>query len=540
MNKKIILVALLTCIVLLSGCLEPQEKCGDGECGPKEEANPAICPQDCPCSQIGEICSSAEVCTGNIVEASDTKLCCLGECKYPLGEEPCGDGKCEEGEPENCPEDCGGILTNEDSPFGVRELVNPLDEQDEVKDLGIKWIQYGSLRGITWERYQELGEKFWEIPDTLYSEAEANGNYISFLVIGSVPDPENPKIHDIPEDMDAYKEFIKKAAKRYPNVKVWEIDQELENQWAEDLSTYALFLKETYKAIKEVNPNAEVAYAGLSSWSEITEGLPEVLSELNKISDSAGDKYFDSISLKWSGMNEKSNYRQRDTGRTGIRSLEEHTSKIKEKLHEAGYANIPIWISATSHYDDAPTDKAGFILPLRTEKEQAIELLKRYVYPISLGLKRMIWITILEYSGSFGLPAGSYFDNVGLINNPKTDGKDWKKLSYYTYKQMTEKLEGSDWDNIENIAEGRDVYVYKFIKNGKPIWVAWSDSGSGQVTINVGSINSVKITEAVPKYDSGQEVTDYSNAFNTQTKTASNGQVTLTLKDTPIFIEETK
>ena len=431
-----------------------------------------------------------------------------------------------------------GEETTLDSPFGVRELVYPLDEQDEVKDLGIKWIEYGGLHGITWERYQDLGDAFWEKPDTLYSEAEANGSYISFVIVGSVPNSSVPK-YDIPEDMDAYKEFIKNATKRYPNVKVWEIQQELENQWVENLSAYALFLKESYKAIKEVNPNAEIAYAGLASWAEITGTLPVVLSELNNISDFPGDKYFDSISLKWS---QNSNYKQRYTGPTGNHSLEEHINKIKEKLEEVGYTNIPIWISATSYYDGVPTDKYGVPLLLRTEKEQAIELLKRYVYPISLGLTIMFWITILEYSGSFGLPAGSYFDNVGLINNPKTDGKDWKKLSYYTYKQMTEKLEGSDWDNIKNIAEGPDVYAYKFMNNGKPIWVAWSDSGSGQVIINGISSDYVKITDAVPYFDDGLILNtsgvNYPNFFNTETKTVSGGEVTITLEESPIFVEE--
>jgi len=48
----------------------------------------------------------------------------------------------------------------------------------------------------------------------------------------------------------------------------------------------------------------------------------------------------------------------------------------------------------------------------------------------------------------------------------------------------------------------------------------------------------VKITEAVPKYESGKDVTDYSAAFNTETKSASNGKITITLGDKPVFVEE--
>jgi hypothetical protein len=81
------------------------------------------------------------------------------------------------------------------------------------------------------------------------------------------------------------------------------------------------------------------------------------------------------------------------------------------------------------------------------------------------------------------------------------------------------------------------------MKNGKPVWVAWwdyfDDSGTEKsITIYVGDINSVKITESVPKYETGKEVTDYSTAFNAETKTASGGKVTITLGESPVFVEE--
>ena len=44
------------------------------------------------------------------------------------------------------------------------------------------------------------------------------------------------------------------------------------------------------------------------------------------------------------------------------------------------------------------------------------------------------------------------------------------------------------------------------------------------------------VIEAVPKYTSGAEVTDYNSAFNTESKSVQNGQITLTLKDVPLFV----
>lgn len=99
-------------------------------------------------------------------------------------------------------------------------------------------------------------------------------------------------------------------------------------------------------------------------------------------------------------------------------------------------------------------------------------------------------------------------------------------------------MDGSDWNNIQTIQEKDGVYIYKFTKNNKPIWVAWNDnSTSKQVTISGTTASSVKVTEAVPKYESGKEVTNYSTAFNSETKTVQNGKIKITLKDIPVFVE---
>ena len=104
---------------------------------------------------------------------------------------------------------------------------------------------------------------------------------------------------------------------------------------------------------------------------------------------------------------------------------------------------------------------------------------------------------------------------------------------------MTETLEESDWNNIQTIQESDGVYIYKFQKGSKKIWVAWNDNAKEkQITITGIGSQQVKITEAVPKYESGKDVTDYNTAFNTETKSVSNGKITITLGDKPVFIEE--
>ncbi len=121
-----------------------------------------------------------------------------------------------------------------------------------------------------------------------------------------------------------------------------------------------------------------------------------------------------------------------------------------------------------------------------------------------------------------------------------------KKLSYYTYKKMVEVLDGSDWNSIQTIQESDNVYLFKFMKNGNPLYVAWWDYfndpsyAMGKTrSISLSGLQGVSavVTEAVPKFATGVEVTDYATAFNTQTVMVSSGSVTLTLNENPVFIE---
>jgi hypothetical protein len=118
------------------------------------------------------------------------------------------------------------------------------------------------------------------------------------------------------------------------------------------------------------------------------------------------------------------------------------------------------------------------------------------------------------------------------------DGKSHKKLAYYTYRIIVEVLEGSDWKNIATVQEQDGIYIYKFTKQGTPIWVAWNDSSVARTIIISGiTTNRVKATEAVPKYESGKDVIDYATAFQTDTLVVTNGAVALTLGVRPVFVE---
>ena len=227
-------------------------------------------------------------------------------------------------------------------------------------------------------------------------------------------------------------------------------------------------------------------------------------------------------------------------------------------LEDTGFSDKPIIIKAgATHSGMDKIAKNKRLHQFQTEQEQAEYLFKRSIYHIGNGVELILWGTIREdedLSGTFsyngliynGIPKKWECDPTGQFPCPDP-GDGVKKLSYYTYKKLIETIKGSDYDNIETIEAGVDnVYVYKFIKNDKPIYVVWWDyweesQDSKTIALNVGDLKSVKITEAIPDAESGMDLNEneYPNFFKTEIKTVTaNGKVMITLKKNPVFVEE--
>ncbi len=111
---------------------------------------------------------------------------------------------------------------------------------------------------------------------------------------------------------------------------------------------------------------------------------------------------------------------------------------------------------------------------------------------------------------------------------------------------MTEKLTNSDFSKTETIYKNKDnIYVYKFIKNNKPIYVAWWDSWKEKdkklktITIPVNFTGNALITSTLPSAKKGSSIKpdNYSELFKTVTIPVSNNQLTFTIGQNPVFIE---
>jgi len=289
---------------------------------------------------------------------------------------------------------------------------------------------------------------------------------------------------------------------------------------------YAEVMELTYNGVKASCPDCQVLIAGDSS----KDMYPPVFEIL-------GGEYTDIID--YHRFDEADSY-----------DPQEDFNYLKESLQNSGFdvSKLRFWITETGTHSGDPVDdrvtppEEG--PPYQSEEQQAQSLIKRYVAAFGYGIEKVLWAWGIHEG--FGCDC-CRFDYTGLIydgnlepqscdeNDPYDRGFGVKKLAYYTFIMMTHKLKG--FTDVETVLNSEGTYVYKFIKDNKPVYVAWSENGESASLSGINT-SSITITEAVPKYEYGEQITDFNTAFNTEDKSLSDGGVSIALNETPVFVEE--
>lgn len=346
-----------------------------------------------------------------------------------------------------------------------------------------------------------------------------------------------------PVDESKYIAFVKAVVRRYDGdgvddmsglvnpIKVWQVG----NEPLDYKSRFADLQRITYTAIKEVCPNCQVLIGGVPGMPPVSIYLDVFNQHYQSILDALGGKYVDVMDFHWYGA-ANGDYR-------GAKDVYE---RIRGVLRADGFPEIPVWITEMGAYSGAPTAFQGLTFPPQTERQQAEDYFKRFVYSLSFGVKKVF--------PAFGLMEGfkhdgGYFDFTGLIYDGIGSGDlglGVKKLGYYTYKKMTELLEGSDWNNIQIVQESGNLRVYQFTKSNRTIYAAWwdyfDDPGyvpGAKVSLSLSGLEGATaiVTEVVPRFATGKEVVDYADAFNRSSMPITNRMLSLNLGDSPIVIE---
>ncbi len=449
------------------------------------------------------------------------------------------------------------------SPFGIHGE-NRYVFDNALMDAGIKTVRYsGPLPVWDWIE-QAPGVYTWNPLDSLVNKTFDSNIRIILTVRsfnrwdqGVTGPPAGSQL--FPKNIEAYKQFLTAMVERYdgdgiedaagsPVVEYFQIENEVDgNFWDDTPEKYGELLKIAYETVKAANPNAKVIIAGVSIARGFFDYYVPVFDYLSANADSVGLSCFDIFDLHWYGAADEYN-------ELGGYSFAGFLASVRNELASRGWdRDIPIWVSETATYGGKDVvNKKGELLPQQDERVQAGNLIHRYVSYIANGAEAVMWYKMMEthHTGEMGV-SNDYFENTGLINNPlNSDSLSHKKLAYYTFKFLIDKLEGADWAAIQTIREADNFHVYKFTKveTSEPVYVAWWDwfdepgySGgeTKDVTLQVGSLDSVRVTQAVPDAESGADLNknDYPAFFASATLPVINGTVTISLGETPVFVE---
>jgi hypothetical protein len=436
-------------------------------------------------------------------------------------------------------------ISAEDSPFGVQDLTR---YDPHMADLGMAWARLSGEAGLVWDADEpEPGRYDFNRLDTVIDSFTSHDIHLLATILcynrwdqGPLPGGKGPKKYGLPKNISAYTDYLKTAVQRYPQIGFYQIENEPINKWSGSPEDFAALIKISSRAINEVSPRAKVVLACAASPESFMNFYVPMLKALNRYNDAVDGQYFHVADMHWSGQFEyrdksQGNYRT-ETFPAAVFDLKRVVQAMRREFDDADYSNVPIWITEMSDYSDQPIE-LNYLY--QSEQEHAIEVLKRYVYSLSIGVEKVFWVGIDEHHNCNNSGINNYWDNTGLIHNPKNDGRLHKKLSYYTYKKMVELLKHSDWDQIDILQESDNVFICRFFKHGGPIYIAWNDSDEPKtVSISLGKkIRKVKITKAVPQYSSGEEINDFRTAFETEMRNAIGGRIRIVLNQIPVFVE---
>ena len=576
MNKKILLAfGTILLLILFIGCTGI-DKCGDG----------LICDGDEPI----EKCLSKNGCP----QTECTNECGNGTCDYEICKTlpcPCLETK------KTCPQDCSKIKQPilqpiEDSPFG---LFAP-----------ILFYGYGEYDAADTKSVVDLNS-YWTAILTnnypLYTNI-ANNPYIfpSLSLTKNVIDLENTNLKPY-----AFYYYVREIPSAFKDVTYWGIDSESDgiNGFVfVEPKKLAVYTRLAYRGLKDVNPNIKLFGSGTwgapdsyydSPYDAVTqEGYYNLFfNELNymesieqQITNDGGayEDYYD-------GRYEEYNYSHKDLelifssdkyskymdgqqiskffmdlgGNKGIQSeWNNQIVPMQQLFDKHGYTDLDLWVTQTG-MQSAPVSlqdgqwSAPNIDKDYSESKQAQAVPMIHSILLESGVEKVFWAS--TYEMVWVNNPEHYFSKIGFIynglrnNQKRVDlddlGYGVKKLSYYSYKLMVEKLEGSDWDTVQEIEVDEDyVRIYRFMKNEKPTFVAWWDyweepnAKSKSVNLQLGLTGNVKITQAVPHFENGllleQSDESYSEFFDTEIKTINNraGILNIQLNYNPVYIEQ--
>ena len=425
-------------------------------------------------------------------------------------------------------------LPFEDSPFGfhpavVASDVGKGDRWSCAREIGIHWHRpvvyaFWFMCQPTYDDYAD-GVFRWDRLDRHLGEGPSGINVLWNLSARDYTQPGS----FLPRDVEGYKRYVRAVVERYdgdgvddapgpPIVRYWQVENEPNlARWVGTPEQYADLLRHTHEAAKQADPDCRIVIGGVGGWvgsgpNSSLRGFRKFYLPVLKRLDGTG---FDVFDYHWYG-----------NARGDYRGYGEVHREIRQALDAHGFQDAPIWITEMGSYSGDPSDN-----PPQSEQQQAADLLRRYVYPMSLGVEKIFW--------AFGLVEGfkhndGYFDHTGLIYNGRESsdkGRGVRKLSYHTYRLMTSKIEGKGFAG-EVAGLPANVYAYRFGHAPELVtviwWDWWNEPDAKDKSLSLPVARDVRVTSAITDSDGTRK------CWQAEAKRA---KVAISLGYEPLFVE---
>jgi hypothetical protein len=273
----------------------------------------------------------------------------------------------------------------------------------------------------------------------------------------------NPLPSSLPADLDQYAASITNLVTLYKNrVKYWQIENEIYAApnvfWSGTKEEYALMQQRAYNAIKAADPEAVVLIAGIAL-GDLT-ALPESHPFLDYTLTNC---LFDKVDLHLYYT---------------YQAIDQRITWLKNQMSKNGVAGKPIWINELGgvdfreygipYWSGSPPSLP--ISPEEEMKQQAAQVVKRFVIVFGHGVEKAFW------HKAYTKTTDDFWSHMALA--AKTTAGDVKRPAYYTYKILSAKIR--NFSSAEKISEG----IYKFIVNGRPIFILWNDAGNSSIDMS--------------------------------------------------------
>lgn len=311
--------------------------------------------------------------------------------------------------------------------------------------------------GIHWAKVSFLPENSIESFDQHVNAAVNAG----LRIIGGYKKPYNTYTYGTPEEEAKNVEYLKKLVERYKDrIKYWQIWNEVNIPEGWDFGTragegtddpnapfnigvhkYALFLKDSYEAIKSVDPEAIVVMAGLSS--------SKFIDFMDRLNVEEAYKYFDETAI----------HPYAKTPREVVRIFVAFQEKVSE--FPAPYNNKPIWITEIGWHAQSSWASTLGAMYVETEQKKGDYLAETLPALIdTMIVKRpVLWYCMHENNSGkgFGLTQKMKEDNIFISNRLEALGS-MKNID--DSQVLTDKTDIPNFDiTIQGATSDIQVYV---------------------------------------------------------------------------------